>query len=227
MGAEGDVPMALPSRSRTQRRSETVAHDVAPALLRTGKGKARAVDVDIDVDTDVAATQDHQAPLPPALPRPPLFRPPLAPPLSALSGGPSPSASFARLSLTSPHPGARGPRPSWFSVGVGVGVEVRAHGEAPDLHTWKPEEEESMPAEEAMPAAADSPTPPVAPATPPRVHFVEPVKVVVQNETRIDNTSDIASQYLDDDYKDAILLGPEEPYRPSWESPSPAPHSDE
>ncbi|KAJ7838597.1 hypothetical protein B0H14DRAFT_2588440 [Mycena olivaceomarginata] len=51
-------------------------------------------------------------------PPPPRFCSPLAPPpLPGVPAGPSPSTSFARLSLMSPHPSTVGPRQAWFSVG--------------------------------------------------------------------------------------------------------------
>ncbi|KAF8190755.1 hypothetical protein K438DRAFT_1763195 [Mycena galopus ATCC 62051] len=63
-----------------------------------------------------------------APPPPPPFHPPFPPSVlaSGATAGPSPSTSFARLSLISPHPNA-GPRPSWFSVGAGANVEVSEH----------------------------------------------------------------------------------------------------
>ncbi|KAJ7492967.1 hypothetical protein B0H11DRAFT_975603 [Mycena galericulata] len=126
-----------------------------------------------------------------------------------LAAGTSPSTSFARLSLVSPHPGAGGARPAWFAANTGGGGP--SAGEA-----------------EAVQTADAEPLPPAeTPADPsPRVRFVEPEGHV---EEQPHSPHDDQDQHQDIEEEDMLLLdvGAEEPYRPSPASPSPAPESDE
>ncbi|KAJ7920061.1 hypothetical protein B0H13DRAFT_220579 [Mycena leptocephala] len=229
----------------------------APPKMGKGKGKARAedermdVDVDGEVDADVGVVDmdgGNKVPSPPPrsslAPPPRILRAPLPPPTSALSAGPSPSTSFARLSLMSPHPGAGALRPSWLSVGVGADVEALAHGDAADAHMRREEaERRSMPTvDEAVSAAVDVHAPadatgsshsldagtlPAAAVEPsPRVRFVEPPgdAHVEPPEVHIVSAAYSDRTYQDDhQQEDALLMavGEEEPYRPSPESPSP------
>ncbi|KAJ6528926.1 hypothetical protein B0H19DRAFT_1274549 [Mycena capillaripes] len=174
---------------------------------------------------------------PPSVPPPPLLRLPLAPPLSALSAGPSPSASFARLSLTSPHlsAGARVPRGFlWVRAGTWTFLRTRMRRTCRRERGMRRAEcllsESTSAAADASASTSDARTPPPAALDPsPRVRFVEPVAVVPPEDAEVDLPPNVQSPYHDNQYNDALLIdvGAGEPYRPSPESPIPAPVSNE
>ncbi|KAJ7652303.1 hypothetical protein B0H17DRAFT_1101531 [Mycena rosella] len=215
-----------------------------------GKERARADDgeaMDVDVD-DTGCV------------------PPRMQPLTALSAGTSPSTSFARLSLVSPHPGAGGLRPAWITATGIVGADVLMHGvrgvregqqkgvddvgrlpAAPrvdgspvadadaDAAEVRPD---AMPSErpDTQPSPHDNadallspPPPPAAPS--PRVHFAVPFPDV-RVEDAAPPEPDAASFRDEPEHEpeeDVLLMvvGADEPYRPSPASPSPAPESEE
>ncbi|KAJ7079903.1 hypothetical protein C8R44DRAFT_895581 [Mycena epipterygia] len=192
-----------------------------------GKGKARA-------GVGVDALPPPQLGL---VKQPYLIETGLCPPVQMLSEGTSPSASFARLSLVSPHPGAGGARPAWFAAGVGVGgrdvnVDILPHEPAdvvlPDADIHPPADTLPPPDDAEHDASADAPPavqdaavpadalPPAAADLSPRVHFLEPPQVDFQHEREQEHDEDVL----------LVDAGVEEPYRPSPESPSPAPETD-
>ncbi|KAJ7071882.1 hypothetical protein B0H15DRAFT_84283 [Mycena belliarum] len=231
-----------------------------PRTMDKDKGKARVEAMDIGEVTDaglppsLARTHGHtyavasaQSQVPQPAPAPPSPVPPPAASLPALplSPGTSPSASFARLSLVSPHPGAGGPRPAWVA-GVSIRgweveragvVDVEPSGAGADAAIQRqddtvppPPADEGTPSH-PLPPVADGMPPPGAPLPPspvaarpspsPRVRFIEP------SPPPEADPSNSPSHEHDDDDVPFMDVPADEPYRPSPASPSPAPESED
>ncbi|KAJ6521871.1 hypothetical protein B0H19DRAFT_684343 [Mycena capillaripes] len=198
-----------------------------------GKGKVRSVDDAGRYRWDRYARRSGHSPPAPRAPTPSFPPAALAAAVGVLRGPIVERQLSAFASLTSPYPGAGGPRPSWFSVAAGADVDVLAHGDAPDLQARTRDEEGGMEstsaAADASASTSDARTPPPAALDPsPRIRFVEPVAVVPPEDAEVDLPPDVQSPYHDNPHNDALLdVGAGEPYRPSPESPIPVPQSDE
>ncbi|KAJ7861596.1 hypothetical protein B0H13DRAFT_1900434 [Mycena leptocephala] len=160
-------------------------------MLRVDKGKGKACTQDegvMDVDVDVVATDTGAyfvcVPLPPA----------------SGSADPSPSTSFAQLSIVSTHHGTAGPRPVCIAVDAIANVEVLQHWDGAAVPARRQDERKSqMLVGEAVSLAVDTVLPLVDVGPLPRLCFIDPV---VKDDSELPPTESPAGVHAAEETED-------------------------
>ncbi|KAJ7820036.1 hypothetical protein B0H13DRAFT_2452394 [Mycena leptocephala] len=161
------------------------------SMLRVDKGKGKACTQDegvMDVDVDVVATDTGAyfvcVPLPPA----------------SGSADPSPSTSFAQLSIVSTYHGAAGPRPACISVDTIANVEVLQHWDGAAVPARRQDERKSqILVGEAVSLAVDAVLPLVDVGLLPRLCFIDPV---VKDDSELPPTESPAGVHAAEETED-------------------------
>ncbi|KAJ6574148.1 hypothetical protein B0H19DRAFT_1253891 [Mycena capillaripes] len=187
------------------------------------------MDVDVDGAVDVVAIDaDERLPSPPthlSLTRPRRLHAfaPHSRQRCRLESLQAPSTSFARLSLTSPHPSAIGPRQAWLSVDAGANEDEEERVE--ELNVDNAPVSAAATVNALLSADAIAGTLPSA-----ALETVAPVEVIASpGLLHVDSSADVHALEEDAGREDAFLpsVVEEEPYRPSSANPSPASESEE